>query len=118
MSIGFFVSLIIEMKAKGRSRLDTHYKEQVVVFKECIKWLNLSRHWFCEHIPFWFLMMETYGIKDKNVNVLELGRFEGLSGYFILSTLPHAHLTCVDTWQGGDEYQSYPYRMSRHGVAN
>ena len=77
MSIGFFVSLIIEMKAKGRSRLDTHYKEQVVVFKECIKWLNLSRHWFCEHIPFWFLMMETYGIKDKNVNVLELGRFEG-----------------------------------------
>ena len=37
---------------------------------------------------------------------MEIGSWEGLSSYFILSALPNATLTCVDTWEGADEHKS------------
>jgi hypothetical protein len=36
---------------------------------------------------------------------LEIVSWEGLSGHCILSTLPKAHLTCVDTWEDSDEHK-------------
>ena len=44
-------------------------------------------------------------MNKKNVKALEIGSWEGLSSYFILSTMPQSHLTCVDTWDGSDEHK-------------
>ena len=44
-------------------------------------------------------------VQNKNINILEIGSWEGLSSHFILSTFPNAHLTCVDTWEGADEHR-------------
>jgi len=41
--------------------------------------------------------------KKGNLNVLEIGSWEGLSSFFILHKLQNATLTCVDTWGGSDE---------------
>lgn len=46
-----------------------------------------------------------YNMDSKKVNALEIGSWEGLSSYFILSTIPNSHLTCVDTWEGADEHK-------------
>jgi len=51
------------------------------------------------------IVFEKYGLLNKDVNSLEIGSWEGLSSYFILHILPHAHLTCVDTWAGSDEHE-------------
>jgi hypothetical protein len=67
--------------------------------------LNLSSDWFTPHIPYWFSLFQEYSLRDKKINALEIGSWEGLSSYFILSSLPNAHLTCVDTWQGADEHK-------------
>lgn len=48
-------------------------------------------------------------MRTKNIDVLEIGSWEGLSSLFILSTFPNANLISVDTWEGADEHQNNPH---------
>ena len=66
--------------------------------------LKLSNDWFSNSIPYWLSVFDEYRLRSVNVKALEIGSWEGLSSYFILSELPNAHLTCVDTWEGADEH--------------
>jgi hypothetical protein len=67
--------------------------------------LKLSFDWFTQFIHFWLLAFDQNKITtQKNMNILEIGSWEGLSSYFILKTFKNATLTCVDTWQGSDEH--------------
>ena len=69
------------------------------------KKLKLSNDWFTRFIHFWLLAFDKNKISTKkNMNILEIGSWEGLSSYFILKTFKNATLTCVDTWQGSDEH--------------
>lgn len=68
--------------------------------------LRLSTDWFSGNIPFWLAMIDEYDLRRTSIKVLEIGSWEGLSSYFILSQMPHALLTCVDTWEGADEHKS------------
>jgi len=45
--------------------------------------------------------------RDRPVRVLEIGSWEGRSAIFFLEFLPHSHVTCIDTFQGGPEYAAY-----------
>lgn len=81
------------------------YKQQVREFESLKSDLELSNDWFSGNIPFWLSIFDGYGYKQKPINALEIGSWEGLSSYFILHTLPAAKLTCVDTWQGADEHK-------------
>jgi predicted O-methyltransferase YrrM len=65
----------------------------------------LSNDWFSSHVPFWLSAIEDYDLRDKHLKVLEIGSWEGLSSYFILSEISNAHLTCVDTWEGSEEHK-------------
>jgi predicted O-methyltransferase YrrM len=71
--------------------------------------LLLSNDWFSSHVPFWLSAIEDYDLRDKHLKVLEIGSWEGLSSYFILSEISNAHLTCVDTWEGSVEHKSYNF---------
>ena len=66
--------------------------------------LKLSKDWFSNSIPYWLSVFDEYRLRSVNVKALEIGSWEGLSSYFILSELPKAQLTCVDTWKGADEH--------------
>ena len=68
--------------------------------------LSLSNDWFSDNIPFWLSVFDQYGLRSREVNALEIGSWEGLSSFFILSSLPMAQLKCVDTWEGADEHKS------------
>jgi hypothetical protein len=70
---------------------------------------SFSNDWFTVNIPYWSEIFSTYGLHTKNIDVLEIGSWEGMSSLFILSTLPNANLTSVDTWEGADEHQGDPF---------
>lgn len=81
------------------------YKKQLFEFEAIKKNLTLSNDWFSRNLPFWLSIIDEYRLKDKSIKVLEIGSWEGLSSHFILSAMPSAHLTCVDTWEGADEHK-------------
>jgi len=56
--------------------------------------------WTSRVVPYWLDAFERTGIKPARV--LEIGAWEGLTSRFLLNTFPQAHITCVDTWEGGD----------------
>jgi predicted O-methyltransferase YrrM len=56
--------------------------------------------WTSRVVPYWLDAFERTGIKPARI--LEIGAWEGLTSRFLLNTFPQAHMTCVDTWEGGD----------------
>lgn len=63
-----------------------------------------SADWFSTHIPNWLMTFRDYQLeKLEHIKALEIGSFEGASSYFLVSSFPNLHLTCVDTWEGSDE---------------
>jgi predicted O-methyltransferase YrrM len=96
--------------AKGRfvnDGLAAPYRERQKAFRAEAKSLELSNDWFTKRIPMWLSAFEECGLVDRpGLRALEIGSWEGLSSYFILHSFPGAHLTCVDTWEGGDEHKA------------
>ncbi len=72
-------------------------------FAEWAKHGKFSTDWVNAKIPFW---LEAFSaLTARQIEVLEIGSWEGMSSCFLLRTFPEARLTCVDTWMGGDEHQ-------------
>jgi len=45
--------------------------------------------------------------KDSDINILEIGSWEGRSTTWFLDIFPYCHMTCIDTFLGGAEHQSF-----------
>ena len=66
--------------------------------------LKINSDWFTRNIPLWLRTFEKGKMSlEGKLQCLEIGSWQGLSAFFILKTLKDARLTCVDTWDGGDE---------------
>jgi len=61
---------------------------------------HVSGDWTSRVVPYWLDAFKKTGLEPARV--LEIGAWEGLTGRFLLATFPQAHITCVDTWEGGD----------------
>jgi predicted O-methyltransferase YrrM len=85
----------------------SRYVEMQRSFRELASSLRLSNDWFTDNIPYWLAAFDEVGLAERReTKVLEIGSWEGLSSFFILHTIPHSILTCVDTWEGADEHRS------------
>lgn len=83
------------------ARLRTRkYYGEIARFKEVTKGLTFTSDWFTYNIPHWRYLFARYKLASIPINILEIGSWEGQSSYYFLTTFPHAHLTCVDQWQG------------------
>jgi methyltransferase family protein len=91
-----------------RPGLERHRKAKERFVKDALRSGEFGNDWFCGNIPYWLAAFERYELFDRPLQALEIGSWEGLSSRFLLDTLPLAHLTCVDTWEGADEHQSMP----------
>jgi predicted O-methyltransferase YrrM len=90
-----------------KPRAPTTYLESQRSFRELASSLRLSNDWFTANIPHWLAAFDNVRLVDRrNLGVLEIGSWEGLSSCFILHSLPNAVLTCVDTWEGADEHKA------------
>jgi len=85
--------------------IEYKYEEEKKQFLFKTQVLRLSNDWFTANIPYWLSIIDEYQLRNKELKVLEIGSWEGLSSHFILSSLTKAHLTCVDTWEGADEHK-------------
>ena len=87
-----------------RRSIRRKHAESVSELRQFAKDNDFKYDWFSANVPFWMEIFELAGLRDRPVRALEIGSFEGLSSCFLLKQLPHADLTCVDTWAGSDEH--------------
>tara|TARA_B100001123_G_C15106703_1_gene945761 strand:- start:32 stop:748 length:717 start_codon:yes stop_codon:yes gene_type:complete len=68
------------------------------------KELKYSDDWFTNNIHIWCHIFEKENLKDKKLNILEIGSYEGISAVFFLRYLKESQIDCVETFQGSDEH--------------
>lgn len=102
LAIAFlFNSLLPYRPASGRTRTE---------FESYISEKDFSTRWFLGKIPVWERVFEETGlVRKSDIRGLEIGSWEGMSSLYLLRRFPSLQMTCVDTWDGGDEHGS------RHG---
>src|SRR4051812_17992129 len=68
--------------------------------KETMRNYKFTRDWFIRNIPKWEETL--HDLKDKKINVLEIGVFEGRATIWILEELikhPESKVTTIDTFE-------------------
>ena len=91
--IKFFFPRIISSFYKKKIKNEFVFSE----FKLLVRGKKFSTFWFLNNCK----IVESFLPKDRNetFKYLEIGSFEGLSSFFILSFWKNAIVTCVDTWK-------------------
>jgi predicted O-methyltransferase YrrM len=74
-------------------------------FEKDIAHGEFSNTWFDGSIDLWLDLLAPLKLPARPADLLEVGSWEGRSSAFLLSYLPQARLTAVDTWEGGIEHQ-------------
>ncbi|HEY9657074.1 MAG TPA: class I SAM-dependent methyltransferase, partial [Allocoleopsis sp.] len=70
---------------------------------------SFTSDWFSWTIPLWKKQLQQF-VDQPNLNFLEIGSWEGRSTCWMLENIlthPSAKITCIDTFQGSFEHQSY-----------
>jgi len=73
---------------------------------------EFTNQWFDGNIP--TFKKHLFNYIGKDVNVLEIGSWEGRSTCWLMEnilTSEKSRLTCIDTWQGGEEHKVMPIEM-------
>jgi predicted O-methyltransferase YrrM len=84
-----------------------------VPIEETARWYDnktFSTDWTSWHFPTWMTLLAPF--RGKPARMLEVGSWEGRSALFFLNYLPQMHLTCVDTFAGGQEHQEAAARTA------
>jgi SAM-dependent methyltransferase len=66
---------------------------------------RFTTRYFDDHAAHWMQVFTQERMLDKDLNILEIGAWEGRATVFLLQTWPKAQVTSVDTWQGSDEHE-------------
>lgn len=66
--------------------------------------LKYSDDWFTNNIHIWCHIFEKKNFLDKDINILEIGSYEGISACFFLRYLPNSNIDCVETFEGSEEH--------------
>lgn len=88
----------IEDAQKRRQERDA---ELAALMSEVGLWYQnkeFTQDWMTRKVPRWHRFLRK--MRDKPVNVLEVGSFEGRSAVFLLNYLPSSQLTCIDFFKG------------------
>ncbi|MBD2124436.1 class I SAM-dependent methyltransferase [Trichocoleus sp. FACHB-262] len=73
------------------------------------KGYSFTSDWFSGNISVWQKCFQAF-VDQPNLNFLEIGSWEGRSTCWLLENIlthPSSKITCVDTFQGSFEHQSY-----------
>tara|TARA_Y100000590_G_scaffold275409_1_gene309211 strand:+ start:951 stop:1676 length:726 start_codon:yes stop_codon:yes gene_type:complete len=62
-----------------------------------------TQDWFSYNIKYIARALYKYNYQNKNLNILEIGCYEGLSTLFFLSLLKNSKVTCVDPFADFEE---------------
>lgn len=91
----------------GNRHGNRNYGQRKEAFRRIRDRLRLDNDWFTGNVPTWLRCFDRENLYARaELDCLEIGSWQGLSAYFLLSELGNARLTCVDTWEGADEHKS------------
>src|SRR6476646_2575452 len=103
-----YLQQAIELDANNadaaRRLVDIRYKLHTAA-----KRYTFTSDWFSFNIPTWQVHLQQF-VGQPNLTCLEIGSWEGRSTCWLLEnvlTHPSATITCVDTFEGSFEHQSY-----------
>jgi cephalosporin hydroxylase len=65
--------------------------------------------YFSGNVPHWINLFSFFDKQPQKI--LEIGSFQGDSAAFLAENFKKANVTCVDTWQGGDEHSSIDFKI-------
>jgi hypothetical protein len=68
---------------------------------------SFTSDWTSWHFPVWAKALAP--LRARELQVLEIGSWEGRSALFFLNYLPRCRLTCIDPWTGNAEHLADPY---------
>ena len=77
---------------------------------------SVNKDWTTLHIPSWKKLLARVFTPGQQVNVVEIGCFEGRSTCWFIDHLldhPDSRIYCIDTWRGGEEVEraSLPFNF-------
>lgn len=76
---------------------------------------EFSADWSSDRFATWTDVLAEFA--DQRVDILEIGSWEGRSAIFFLEFLPHARITCVDSFEGSPLLRSVsPWREALQHV--
>lgn len=104
-----FYIYIFFIKSIAKGLFITHfYKKNTFKFIKKFKEIKFTNDWTSLNIPYWSHYID---LNKKNILVLEIGSWEGLTTNFINWSLNNPSITCVDTWEGSDEHSKSKYAV-------
>ena len=71
--------------------------------------LVLSNDWFSHNITTWVGVFKKENFYQQDINILEIGSYEGSSAVFFLNYFEKSKITCVETFKGSDEHGSIDF---------
>lgn len=97
----------------AKRRAKSGRRKPAVTDAEVASWYadkSFNYDWTSWHFPKWIPLLAPY--RRRSTRVLEIGSWEGRSALFFLNYLPRARLTCVDTFEGGQEHREAAQRSA------
>ena len=90
--------------AKAKTRAKTRARVPQVDHAAWFEGKTFKTDWTSWHFPNWVKWLAPY--QKRELSVLEIGSWEGRSALFFLNYLPNCRITCVDTFEGGQEHKA------------
>lgn len=69
--------------------------------------MSFTTDWFSMNIRSITNTLTQHSVHD-HANILEIGSWEGRSTLWFLQNLPNSRITCIDTFEGGEEHKHMP----------
>lgn len=98
------VTSFILCDLKTQFFLKKRYFVKIKEHKNFLKQKIISNDWFTENIIGLEYFKDKEKLKKKNLNVLEIGSYQGNSTIYFLNNLNIKKITCVDNFEGSDEH--------------
>lgn len=68
---------------------------------------SFTSDWTSWHFPIWSKVLGP--LRAREINILEIGSWEGRSALFFVNYFQRCRLTCIDPWTGSIEHALDPY---------
>ena len=68
---------------------------------------TFSTNWAAYHFFEWAELLHAF--RQKPVDILEIGSWEGRSALFFVNYLPHSRIVCIDPFEGNAEHHTDPW---------
>jgi predicted O-methyltransferase YrrM len=82
--------------------------EKYYFYKQALIALNTENLWVETNLNCFLNLFEEYNeYKEKKINVLELGSYQGASAFLFLNLLKNSKITCVDTFADEMNYRLF-----------